>query len=238
MGREDDVAIYGVAREDVAILVGAENGEGAEQGGAVVVVGDGLKGSFQLAVGGEGFDQSHQIGANVRRATGLRHRRLPEEVGGVSLGAEDFEGCVGEEDGEEGVGEDFEDAGGMDGVRMGSGGEGEVCFVLETQDQLGQQGGVEVELLARGGAGGAGLAAPGEDAAGEEGVGAAVVEDDAEAGGEGAVDTNAEEVGPTGDEGAEVFESESFVGAGVEALPAEGGGGDFQEAEAGGASGL
>ena len=55
----------------------------------------------------------------------------------------------------------------MDGVGMGGLGEGEVSFVLESEGEFGEEGGVEVEALAGGGAGGAGLAAPGEDAAGE-----------------------------------------------------------------------
>ena len=46
--------------------------------------------------------------------------------------------------------------------------------------------------------------------------------DDAEAGGEGAVDADAEDVGVAGDEGAEVLEALGFVGASVEALPADG----------------
>ena len=49
--------------------------------------------------------------------------------------------------------------------------------------------------------------------------------DDTEAGGEGAVNADAEQVCAVGDEGAEVVETQSFVGAGVEALPAKGGGG-------------
>ncbi len=62
--------------------------------------------------------------------------------------------------------------------------------------------------------------------------------DDAEAGGEGAVDAHAEESGPAWDEGADVFEALGFFGAGVEAVPAEGGGGYFEEAEAGGTAGI
>ena len=74
---------------------------------------------------------------------------------------------VGEDDGEEGVGEDFEDAGCVDGVGVGGFGEGEVGFLLELEDEFGEIGGVLVEALAGGGAGCARLAAFGEDAAGE-----------------------------------------------------------------------
>ncbi len=138
VGRENDVAVDGVAGEDVAILVGAEDGEGAEQRGTVVVVDDGFQRGFQLAAGGEAFNQPHQIGTHVGRATRLRYCRFPEEVRGIALRAEDVEGGVGEEDGEEGVGEDFQDTGGVDGVGMSGGGESEVCLVLELQDYFGE----------------------------------------------------------------------------------------------------
>ncbi len=140
--------------------MGAEDGEGAEQGGAVVVVGDGFEWFAKLTVRGEGLEQSSEV-------RGLMHRSNPEEVGSVAFGSEVGEGGVGEEDGQEGVGEDFEDAGRVDGVGMGGLGEGEVSLVLESEGEFGEEGGVEVEALAGGGAGGAGLAAPGEDAAGE-----------------------------------------------------------------------
>ena len=121
---------------------------------------------------------------------------------------------------------------------MGGCGDGEVSFVLELEDEFGEEGCVLVEALAGGGAGGSRLAAFGEDATGEKGVGAAVVRDDAEAGGEGAIDADAEEVGAAGDEGAEVLEALGLVGGGVEVLPAEGVGGDCQETEPGGAAGF
>ena len=57
---------------------------------------------------------------------------------------EAVKGFVGEENGEEGVGEDFQDAGIADGVGMGGGGEGEVSFVLELEDDFCEEGGVEV----------------------------------------------------------------------------------------------
>ena len=62
--------------------------------------------------------------------------------------------------------------------------------------------------------------------------------DDTEAEGEGAVDADAEEAVSAGDQGAEVFQAEGFVGAGVETFPADGGRCDFHQAEAGGASGF
>ena len=55
---------------------------------------------------------------------------------------------VGQKHGEEGVGEDFQDARGMDRVGVGSRGQGKVCFVLELQNEFGQEGGVMVKLLA------------------------------------------------------------------------------------------
>ena len=103
----------------------------------------------------------------LRRYGFSAHRHFPKYVGGISFRAKDIESGVGEEDGEEGVGEDFQDAGGPNGVGMGSGSEGEVSFVLELQDEFGQERGVSVELLAGGGAGCPGLASLGEDTAGQ-----------------------------------------------------------------------
>ena len=105
-----------------------------------------------------------------------------------------------------------------------------MALILKLQNEIGKLGRVLVELLAGGGAGGAGLAAFGEYAAGEEGVGASVVGDNVEIGGEGAIYADAEEMGPAGNEAAEVLEAQVPVGASVEALPAEGGGGYFEEA--------
>lgn len=71
--REDDVAVCGVAGEDVAVLVGAEDGEGAEEGCAVVVVGDGFQGFIEAAAGGERFYE-------IFEALPLTHGCFPEEV--------------------------------------------------------------------------------------------------------------------------------------------------------------
>ena len=56
---------------------------------------------------------------------------------------------VGQKHGEEGVGEDFQDARGMDRVGVGSRGQGKVCLVLELQNEFGQEGGVHGEAAGR-----------------------------------------------------------------------------------------
>ena len=143
---------------------------------------------------------------------------------------------VGQKHGEEGVGKDFQDAGGMDGVEVGGLGQGKVCFVLELQNEFGQEGGVQVKLLAGRGACGSRLAPFGEDATGQEGVGAAIVGNDPESRGEGAVYADAEQMGAAGHEVADFLQALVFGGAGVEALPTNERRRNLEQAQAGGAA--
>ena len=93
-----------------------------------------------------------------------------------------------------------------------------------------------MKLLAGWGAGGSRLAPFGEDAAGQEGVGAAIVGHDAKAGRQRAVYAHTQETGAARHEVADILQALVFVGAGVDASPADGRRGNLQQAQAGGAA--
>ena len=119
------------------IPVRAQNGEGANEGGAVVMVGDVFQRSLQPTVGSEGVNESFEV-------TSFVNRNHPEHVRGVTLQAQAIESGIWEQDGEEGVGKNFQNPRGVDRAGMSGMVEGEVALALEVQDQLGEKGGVQV----------------------------------------------------------------------------------------------
>ena len=110
----------------------------------------------------------------------------------------------------------------MDRLGVGGRGQGKVSLVLELQNELGQEGGVKVKLLAGWCACGSRLAPFGENATGQERVGAAIVGHHPEAGRQRPVYAHTQQTDAARYEVTEIPEAFVFSRPGVDARPTDG----------------